>query len=70
MSCQRKKSRMIERPISANKLSLMASGIPPQHPILAALASKLDEMTLHDETGDPHDEGYMTAVREMRGWLG
>jgi len=26
-------------------------------------------MTLHDETGDPRDEGYMDAVRELRDWL-
>lgn len=24
----------------------------------ATLADKLDDMTLHDETGDPRDEGY------------
>jgi hypothetical protein len=23
-------------------------------------------MTLHDDTGDPFDEGYMAAVREIR----
>jgi hypothetical protein len=34
-----------------------------------ALAAKLDDMTLHDETGDPRDEGYMDAVRELREWL-
>jgi hypothetical protein len=33
------------------------------------LADKLDDMTLHDETGDPRDEGYMAAVRELRDWL-
>jgi hypothetical protein len=33
------------------------------------LAEKLDDMTLHDETGDPRDEGYMDAVRELRDWL-
>lgn len=37
--------------------------------LLAALVSKLDDMTLHDETGHPHDEGYMAAVRELREWL-
>jgi hypothetical protein len=35
---------------------------------LEALAEQLDEMTLHDETGDPRDEGYMDAVRELREW--
>lgn len=30
------------------------------------LASKLDEMALHDDTGDPRDEGYMAAIRELR----
>jgi hypothetical protein len=33
------------------------------------LAEKLDDMTLHDETGDPRDEGYMAAVRELRDWM-
>lgn len=31
---------------------------------------KLNEMQLHDATGDPHDEGYMAAVNELRDWLG
>jgi hypothetical protein len=35
----------------------------------STLAEKLDDMTLHDETGDPRDEGYMGAVRELRDWL-
>jgi hypothetical protein len=35
---------------------------------LEALAEQLDEMTLHDETGDPRDEGYMDAARELREW--
>lgn len=30
------------------------------------LVEKLDEMQLHDDTGDPRDEGYMAAVNEMR----
>jgi len=34
-----------------------------------SLAEKLDEMTLHDETGDPRDVGYMAAVRELREWV-
>jgi hypothetical protein len=34
----------------------------------ATLPEKLDEMTLHDETGDPRDQGYMAAVRELRDW--
>lgn len=33
-----------------------------------ALTEKLDEMTLHDETGDPRHQGYMAAVRELRDW--
>jgi hypothetical protein len=32
------------------------------------LEEKLDEMTLHDETSDPRDQGYMAAVRELRTW--
>jgi hypothetical protein len=35
----------------------------------ATLTEKLDDMTLHDETGDPRDEGYMAAVRELRDWI-
>jgi hypothetical protein len=38
-------------------------------PLLAALTAKLDDMTLHDETGDRRGEGYMTAVRELRAWI-
>src|SRR5580700_4617310 len=34
-----------------------------------SLAEKLDEMTLHDETGDPRDAGYMAAVRELKEWV-
>jgi hypothetical protein len=34
-----------------------------------ALVAKLDDMTLYDEAGDPRDEGYMDAVRELREWL-
>ncbi len=30
------------------------------------LAAKLDDMELHDDTGDPRDEGYMAAVNELR----
>lgn len=30
------------------------------------LRAKLEEMTLHDDTGDQLDEGYMMAVREIR----
>lgn len=33
------------------------------------LGGKLDEMTLHDDTGDAHDEGYMAAIHELRDWL-
>jgi hypothetical protein len=36
---------------------------------LRALTAKLDDMTLHDETKNPRDEGYMDAVRELREWL-
>lgn len=28
-------------------------------------ASKLDELRLHDETGDPRDEGYMAALADV-----
>lgn len=33
------------------------------------LSAKLDDMQLHDDTGDPRDEGYMAAVDELRRWL-
>jgi hypothetical protein len=36
---------------------------------VGALAAKLDDMTLHDETRDPRDKGYMDAVRELRDWF-
>jgi hypothetical protein len=29
----------------------------------------LDEMRLHENTGDPSDEGYMKAIRELDDWL-
>ncbi len=38
-------------------------------PLRDALVTKLEDMTLYDETGDPRDEGYMDAVRELREWL-
>jgi hypothetical protein len=47
----------------------MLSTDPPKDSLLVALAAQLDEMTLHDDTGDPRDEGYMAAVRELRGWI-
>jgi hypothetical protein len=31
-----------------------------------ALERKLAEMELHDETGDPYDEGYMRAWQQFR----
>lgn len=34
------------------------------------LRAKLDDMTQHDDTGDPYDEGYMRAVSELREWIG
>ena len=34
--------------------------------VRASLARKLDEMQLHDDTGDPYDEGYMAAIQELR----
>jgi hypothetical protein len=33
------------------------------------LQAKLDEMRLHENTGDPSDEGYMDAIRELDEWL-
>lgn len=33
------------------------------------LEAKLDDMTLWDDTGDPADDGYMAAVKELRSWL-
>lgn len=37
--------------------------------LASSLNEKLMEMTLYDNTGDPRDEGYMDAVREIRTWL-
>lgn len=34
------------------------------------LSAKLNDMTLHDDTGDPRDIGYMAAVEEIREWMG
>jgi hypothetical protein len=42
---------------------------PPVAVTFGSLAAKLDAMTLHDETRDPRDKGYMDAVRELRDWL-
>lgn len=36
---------------------------------LEALRVKLDDMELHDATGDPVDVGYMDAISEIREWL-
>ncbi len=36
---------------------------------VSGLDDKLMDMTLHDGTGDPRDEGYMDEVREIRDWL-
>lgn len=33
------------------------------------LRDLLNEMQLHDDTGDRHDAGYMSAVNEVREWL-
>ncbi len=33
------------------------------------LRAKLEEMRLHDNTGDPLDVGYMRAVEELEAWL-
>ena len=33
------------------------------------LSAKLDDMALHDDTGDPRDEGYMAAIEELREWM-
>jgi hypothetical protein len=47
-----------------------ASDASERTPDLASsLNEKLMEMTLFDDTGDPRDEGYMAAVRELRTWL-
>ena len=37
-------------------------------PLLSALLAKLDDMQLHDDTGDPADIGYQSAVDELREW--
>jgi hypothetical protein len=42
----------------------------PVAPTLADLTAQLDDLTLHDDTGDAHDEGYMTALDELRRWAG
>lgn len=44
-------------------------GPAPTAVTAATLAEQLDDMTLHDETGDPRDKGYMAAVRELRDWV-
>lgn len=41
---------------------------PTDTDILAALLAKLDGMQLHDNTGHPRDEGYQSAVDELRAW--
>lgn len=33
------------------------------------VSERLEEMELHDDTGDPYDAGYMRAVREMQAAL-
>ena len=47
--------------------------VAPETPLGEVLtpivSAKLDDMTLHDDTGDPRDEGYMDAVNELRHWL-
>ena len=48
---------------------MVTGGRPAEESFPEALAAKLDDMTLHDETGDPRDLGYMAAVRELRDWL-
>ena len=30
------------------------------------LRARLDDLRLHDDTGDPHDEGYMAALYDIR----
>lgn len=35
-----------------------------------AVKAQLDSMRLHDDTGDPLDEGYMNAINELADWLG
>lgn len=34
--------------------------------VIEILLAQLDEMNLHDDTGDPQDVGYMAAVGELR----
>lgn len=41
---------------------------PTPHP-QRDLRAKLEEMRLHDNTGDPLDTGYMQAVEELTAWL-
>lgn len=41
----------------------------PAYPVIELLRAQLDEMRLHEDTGDPSDEGYMNAIRELDDWL-
>lgn len=46
-----------------------SDALGPTPDLVSSLNEKLMEMTLYDDTGDPRDEGYMDAVREIRTWL-
>jgi hypothetical protein len=46
-----------------------SDGLGSAPDLASSLNEKLMEMTLYDDTGDPRDEGYMDAVREIRTWL-
>lgn len=47
----------------------LADSPPPKPGSVRALRAKLSEMTLHDDTGDRLDVGYMQAVDELKQWL-
>lgn len=60
----------------ADKRSYFRFGHPERYWKLAdpvsracTIQEKLEEMELHDATGDPSDAGYMAAVEEIREWL-
>jgi hypothetical protein len=50
---------------SFDRARALASPTTPRR----GLREKLDEMRLHDNTGDPLDVGYMQAVEELVQWL-
>lgn len=37
--------------------------------VLSVISDRLDELALHDDTGDPRDAGYMAALADVRATL-